>query len=73
MSGKAFLLLVDHLKEKPNSSAFVSVNFRSEVKKCEEKIEAMIIAAELDIDIITIHGKMEKHDKFGFVKLFTQH
>ena len=31
----------------------------------------MLIKAKLDINIITIHGKMEKHDKFGFIKLFT--
>ena len=30
----------------------------------------MLIATKLDIDLITIHGKMEKHDKFGSIKLF---
>ena len=71
MSREAFPTLVHHLKDRPESSAFVFVNFRSEVKKCEEKLEAMLIAAKLDIDIITIHGRMEKHDKFAFIKLFT--
>ena len=71
MSREAFPSLVDHLKANPNSSAFVFVNFRNEVKKCETKLEEMLIAAKLDIDIITIHGDMEKHDKFGFIKLFT--
>ena len=31
----------------------------------------MLIAAKLDIDLITIHAKMEKHNKFGSIKLFT--
>ena len=71
MSREAFPSLIEHFKAKPESSAFVFVNFRSEVKKCEEKLESMLIAAKLDIDIITIHGRMEKHDKFAFIKLFT--
>ena len=71
MSREAFPSLIEHLRQKPNSSAFVFVNFRSEVRKCEEKIEPMLIKAKLDIDIITIHGKMEKNDKFAFIKLFT--
>jgi len=33
-----------------------------EVRKCEEALEAMLIASKFDIDLITIHGKMEKHD-----------
>ena len=31
----------------------------------------MLLAEKLDFDVIIIHGKMEKHDKFGLVKLFT--
>ena len=71
MSREAFPLLVEYLKETPTGSAFVFVNFRSEVGKCKEALEAMLIAAKLDIDLITIHVKMEKHNKFGSIKLFT--
>ena len=32
----------------------------------------MLITERLDVDVIMIHGKKEKHDKFGFIKLFTR-
>ena len=31
----------------------------------------MLIAEKLDVDVTKIHGKMEKHEKIGFIKLFT--
>ena len=71
MSCGAFPLLVKYLKEEPNSNAFVLVIFCLEVGKCGEAIEAMLIAVKLEIDLVAIHGKMEKHDKFRFIKLFT--
>ena len=72
ISREVFPLLVKYLKEKLNGSAFVFINFCSEFGKCEEAIEAMLIAVNLEIDTVTIHGKMEKHDKFGFITLFME-
>ena len=59
MSHEAFPLLAQYLKEKPNGSAFVSINFRSKVAKCEESLEGMLIAAKLDIDLIMIYSRSD--------------
>ena len=71
MSREAFPSLIKFLKDKPNGSAFVSINFRSKVDKCEAAIEAMLIEEKMDLDLVTIHGNMEKDEKFGSIKLFT--
>ena len=59
MSREAFPSLVKYLKEKPNGSTFVFVNFCSEVAKCEESLEGMLIAAKLDIDLIMIYSRSD--------------
>ena len=59
------------------SSATVAVclfvNFVSECSKWAKHLEDLLVAVKLSVAVITIHGEMDKNEKFGFIQLFTDH
>ena len=46
-------------------------NFLSECTKWAKVIEDLLNDISSSISIIEIHNEMEKHEKFGFIRLFT--
>ena len=49
------------------------VNFVSECSKWAKRLEDLLVDAFLSVAVITIHGEMDKNEKFGFIQLFTGH
>ena len=68
--GRAYPTLFDHLKENPDASAFIFVNFRSECETVSKSIDEIIIAARLPFHHLVVHGHQDKHEKFGYISLF---
>ena len=67
---RAYPTLFSHLKENPDASAFIFVNFRSECEIVSKAIEEIIIASHLPFDHLVVHGNQDKHEKFGYISLF---
>jgi len=70
--------LVTHMKRNPDSYAAIYVNFKTECSHWAAKFEKLITKALLDdddddktINVIQIHGDMDKEEKFRFIRLFT--
>ena len=56
---------------KSNSVHVYFFNFVSECAKWAEIIEDLLNDIFSSISVIQINGEMDKHEKFGFIKLFT--
>ena len=68
---EGYPLLIRLLKANPDAYTCIFVNF---IKECGDQttiVEDILAENGLDIDVITITGKLEKDDKFGLVRLFT--
>jgi hypothetical protein len=67
---RAYPTLFNYLEENEESSAFVFVNFRSECDAVSKAIEELIIQKRLSFDQLVVHGRLDKHEKFGLISLF---
>ena len=64
-------LVWNNLKKKPDSNAFVFVNFCSEREIAGKAIESLLTNEHIDLDILQINGDMDKNEKFVLTQLFT--
>ena len=67
----ALPILVKKLREDKTMYACIFVNFRSETVKWGGVLEEQIADAKMDVDVLEVHGDMDKHEKFAFTRLFT--
>ena len=63
----------DILLSSHTAAVCIFVNFVSECSKWAKRLEDLLVDAFLSVAVITIHGEMDKNEKFGFIQLFTGH
>ena len=63
--------MVRHLKDNSTAFACFFVNFKSECTKYASDLEDLLAMASLSVDVVQIHGDMDKNEKFAFTRLFT--
>ena len=68
---EGYPLLIRLLKASLDAHTCIFVNFVKECGDCTRSVEDTLAENNLDIDVITITGKLDKGDKFGMVRLFT--
>ena len=67
---RAYPPLLNFLEENEESSAFVFLNFQSKCDAVSKAIEELIIKMWLSFDLLVVHGKLDKHEKFSLISLF---
>ena len=68
---EGYPFLIRLLKADPDAHTCIFVNFIKECGDCTKNVEDQLAENGLDVDVITITGKLEKDDKFGLVRIFT--
>ena len=62
--------VVELMKQDRDARACVFVNFRHEACRVTQDLETLLSAELLRTAVLQVHGEMDKHEKFAFIRLF---